>query len=595
MSEKNRKSESKENRAVRRRDVLRGAGIATTAFGVSSLVACQAETETQEELSWDYEVDIVAVGAGVGAGTAALAARENGDSVALVEKAPVVGGTSAKTVGVVWIPNNFSLREKGIEDSKEDCLKYLARYSYPESYSADAPQLGLDDHTYALLEAFYDNAWKAADQLKETGAMNLAEWRMFHLDRSATDYLDHVPENKVSVGRALGTVGADGVMGTGVDMMEQLEAALRQRETTILLQHRALELIMNDKGRVIGLRAEHNGEPVLLRARKGVIFGSGGYAHNRRQLSSSQVSKFYGSCAMPGATGDFISIAGAAGARMGNMSSAWRSQVALEQALENSKLAGGIFMPTGDSTFHVNKYGLRAVNEKRNYNDRTEVHGIFDSNRAEFPNQLMFMIYDQRTAEAFADIYPVPKTPGDSPLVVQGDTLAELSDNLQKRLDKLAPHTGGVALDDSFLANLEQTLVKFNGYARSGEDLDFQRGKAAYDSEWHLAFSPMRTDTDWPANDLPNVTMYPLREEGPYYATILAAGGLDTNGGPVIDASARVLDVQNKPIPGLYGTGNCIASPSRNAYWGAGCPLGLSLTFGYIAANAAHLDVDEEA
>jgi 3-oxosteroid 1-dehydrogenase len=571
-----------------RRDILRGAGVATAALGAVSLSACQGESGSGATVRWDHEADIVVVGTGVGAGTAALTARENGDSVVMLDKAPVFGGTSAKTVGVIWIPNNFTLREKGIEDSKADCLQYLARYSFPELYSADAHQLGLDDPAYSLLEAFYDNAQKAADQLRETGAMNLAEWRMFHLDRSATDYLDQVPENKVPAGRTLGTVGADGVMGTGVDMMGQLEAALRARDTPILLGHRAVKLVVNDAGRVVGLQADRDGQSVMLQARKGVIFASGGYAHNRQALASNQATQFYGSCAIPMATGDFISIAGAVGARMGNMSSAWRSQVVLEQALKNSKLAGGVFIPAGDSMFHVNKYGVRAVNEKRNYNDRTEVHGIYDSSRAEFPNQLMFMIYDQRSAEAFAGIYPLPEKPGDSSFVLQGNTLAELAAAIQARLQEIAGATGDFGLDESFTQNLAQTLVTFNAYARSGRDEDFQRGQAKYDSEWHQAFSPMRSDTDWPANDMPSDTMYPLREEGPYYATILGAGGLDTNGGPVIDASARVLDVDGQPIAGLYGAGNCIASPSRNAYWGAGCPLGLSLTFGYIAANAAH-------
>ena len=104
---------------------------------------------------------------------------------------------------------------------------------------------------------------------------------------------------------------------------------------------------------------------------------------------------------MPGATGDFIDIAGAIGARLGHLAGAWRCQVVLEEALQSRALAAGVFFPPGDSVLQVNRFGMRAVNETRNYNDRGEVHGVFDVTRAEYPNQLMFMVYDQRTAEAW--------------------------------------------------------------------------------------------------------------------------------------------------------------------------------------------------
>jgi hypothetical protein len=204
------------------------------------------------------------------------------------------------------------------------------------------------------------------------------------------------------------------------------------------------------------------------------------------------------------------------------------------------------------------------------------------------------MIYDQRTAEAFAGVYPLPNTSTGAAYVLRGDSMTDLVRRIEARLAELAPRVGGVSLDPSFTENLKATVQRFNGFARAGKDDEFQRGVAGYDREWHAAFSPMRTDTDWPANEYPNVTMHPLRDQGPYYCIILGAGALDTNGGPVIDAAARVLDVHDEPIPGLFGAGNCIASPSRDAYWGAGCPLGLSLTFGYIAANTAHSDPRRE-
>jgi hypothetical protein len=572
-----------------RRQLL--AGAAAASLGSITLSACKAKTAGK----WDHEADILVVGSGVGASTAAVVAHENGDSVIVIEKAPIPGGTSAKSAGVLWIPNNFTLKAKGIADEKEDCLKYMARFSYPERYDASSPSLGLRLGDYELLEASYDNASSAIDFLRENEALSVAEWRMFALDRSATDYLDHVPENKVPAGRALGPLKDNGTMGGGVDLMAQLGAALRQRNIPILLGHRAMRLIVNEAGRVVGLEADSAGQVVSLRARKAAIFATGGYVHNPDFVANYQRNRLYGSCAVPWATGDFINIAGAGGARLGNMGGAWRTQVLLEEALQSSNLAAGVFYPPGDSMLQVNKYGNRVVNENRNYNDRTEAHGIYDASQAEHPNQLLFMIYDQRTAEAFAGAYPLPGTPTGATHVLAGDSLEELTGRIEQRLAEVSSQTGGFSLAPSFADNLQATISRFNGFARAGKDEDFHRGDAAYDSEWHLVFSPMRADTEWQANEGPSITMHPLRDEGPFYAMILAAGALDTNGGPVIDASARVLNTENKPIAGLYGAGNCIASPSRESYWGAGHTLGLSLTFGYIAANAATREPRDDA
>ncbi|HEY5276680.1 MAG TPA: FAD-binding protein, partial [Coriobacteriia bacterium] len=100
--------------------------------------------------------------------------------------------------------------------------------------------------------------------------------------------------------------------------------------------------------------------------------------------------------------------------------------------------------------------------------------------------------------------------------------------------------------------------------------------------EW-TTFPPVAPGAEWPPTGSKNITMYPLSPKGPYHAIILGAGTLDTNGGPMINGKAQVLDTHGKPIPGLYGAGNCIASPTANAYWGAGSTIGPALTFGHIA------------
>jgi hypothetical protein len=196
------------------------------------------------------------------------------------------------------------------------------------------------------------------------------------------------------------------------------------------------------------------------------------------------------------------------------------------------------------------------------------------------------MIYDRRVAELFAGNFPLPATDAHAPFVISGDTLDTLAQAIQARLDLHADKWGEVRLKD-FSATLAKTISGFNHYATTGVDEQFQRGSFRWDEAWLAYCSIPRAGTSWKTGETPSATMHPLQSEGPYYAIILASGVLDTNGGPVINAKAQVLDPSDVPIPGLYGAGNCISSPAGQAYWGGGCTLGLAVTYGHLAGTNA--------
>ncbi|MCZ7534482.1 MAG: FAD-binding protein [Acidimicrobiia bacterium] len=243
------------------------------------------------------------------------------------------------------------------------------------------------------------------------------------------------------------------------------------------------------------------------------------------------------------------------------MANAWWKQVPLKAALR-SPSPPGVWIPWGDAMIQVNKYGRRVVNEKMAYSDRSRIHAAYDPNRREYPNLLMFMLYDDNVASSpsrHVMRHPIPMPGKDADYVIKGDTWDDLATNIDAALVEMADDIAGLRLDPSFSTNLAATIARFDDFAETGRDLDFGRGEAAIARAWS---GPKRPGS-------PNPSIAPFAAEGPYYCIIVCAATLDTNGGPVINPRAQVIDVQGEPIPGLYGAGNCIASPAGQGVLGS--------------------------
>ena len=546
---------------------------------------------------WDLIADVIVCGAGGAGLTAAVMAAESGAGVLILEKASTVGGTTAKSSGGMWIPNNRHMNAAGIKDSRSEALRYMARTSRPHRFQPSAVGFGLPAWEYELLEVFYDHGAEALDELADMGALLTMPLP------DLPNYYSELPEDTVPLGRSLCPATRDEQPADGPEMVEGLERAACARGAQILVEHRVVGAVVGRGRAVVGVLAKTPDGVLAIGARRAVIFASGGFTHSVDLRENYLPGPIFGGCAATTNEGDGVAIAEALGAAMRNMNQAWNVAVLLEKALAKDPEMKSTFNIVGDSILAVNRHGRRVLNEKIAYHEITAPMQAWDGVSCEYPNLLLFCIWDERTAQRFAgnpyDGGMIGPYGSGAPHVLRGETLEELAQSLDGRLERLSPFTGGIRLAEDFADALERTVAGFNRFAETGHDADFHRGESMVELRMHtLNTAAVRLGTDSPSaaaaagesdatDGALNPTMHPLAESGPYYAAILAPGTLDTKGGPMTDKHGRMLDSDGEPIPGAYAVGNFAASPTAHSYWGAGATLGPIVTFAWLAGQHA--------
>jgi 3-oxosteroid 1-dehydrogenase len=532
--------------------------------------------------------DVIVLGTGAAALTAAIRASAGGASVGLFEKADTVGGTSAWSGGMVWIPMNPHMAELGIEDSRNEVLTYL------ESLSNGMIDLN-------LAGALVDAGPEAVTWLEQNTPVQ------FQIIKDFPDYHPEHPGAKPGGGRSLEcplfpyvelgawrdrvTVGpqlSGNIMmsetslgrgapqgveeselerrkirderGAGQGLIGPLLLGCLNRGIEPRTGMRAVELL-RDGRRITGVRFETaggSGPSVEVGATRGVIIATGGFEWDPELVRAFVRGPLARSASVPTNTGDGLKMAMRVGAALGTMREAWWVPT-IDVPVGGRMVAWQV---NGERTrphcIMVNRRGRRFTNEAANYNALGAAFHVIDVSSFEYVNHPAWMIFDRH----YLNRYGLAGFKGES---AAPDWMVEAPD--------MAALAAAIGVPD---AELEQTVARWNEQSARGRDDDFGRGNSVHDRWWgDPAFGPG-----------PAATLGPL-DSPPYYAVQVYSGVLGTKGGPRTDGHGQVLDVDGQPIPGLYAAGNAMASVMGMTYGGAGGTLGPGIVFGYLAGRHA--------
>ncbi len=541
----------------------------------------------------DY--DVIVAGSGAAGMTAALSAAHRGLEVLVVEKAAHFGGSTARSGGGVWIPGNHALRAAGIAEPPERAHEYLEsivgdvvpaelRSAFldrgPEVLSFVCDKTPLRFRWVRGYSDYHPEApgGRAGGRSVEPAALdgNLLGPELANLEPpysapplgvpiTQADYrwlslLARHPRGILRVlglgGRwLLGRIRRQRLLSMGQALAAGLREGLRRADVPVWLNTPLVDLEV-EGDRVIGVVVRHEGEEKLIRARLGVVLGAGGFERNEEMRAKYQRAPI-GTDWTVGAdanTGDAIGAGLKLGAATALMDDAWWGP--------SIPLTGGPWFALAERSrpgcLMVNARGERFVNESAPYVEA--VHAMYGDGDGPGRNFPTWLVFDQRNRNRymFTGLGPRQPLPGrwfKAGIAVKASTIAKLAERIEVPADAL-----------------ESTVRRFNGFAKSGVDEDFHRGRSAYD---HYYGDP---------RNKPNPSLGPL-DVAPYYAVKIVPGDLGTKGGLRTDPHARVLREDGSVIDGLYAAGNTSAAVMGRTYAGPGATIGPAMVFGYLAAE----------
>jgi len=567
------------------------------------------------EASAQREVDLLIAGAGPAGMAAAIFARLRGLDVLLIEKSDQVGGTAATSAGTLWIPENSQGKANGDHDSLAAAAGYLDGLIASHTPRTDAQRrayLETGIEAIDLLQA------KTAVQFLPCGphpdyhdrpgaavsgrAIIPAPFDGRALGRDFEHLRAPLPEIMIFKGMMVGKTDIPRLVGrfrspgnfvySGRLFLRYLLDRLRYSRGTRLMMGNALVgrmfLSLRDLGvrpafntaltglvtegdRVTGADISGPEGPIRVRARLGVILATGGIGHAeryRKRFMPEPTPPY--SLACDTAEGDGIAAAEAVGARLDdteNGNGGFWSPVSLLRRRDGS---AGLFPHLSldrakPGLIAVNADGKRFVNEADSYHDFVEAMYRAEGNRKSIPAWLICN-RDFVRKYGLGQIYP--GTRDLSPFVRSGYLRVAATP------EALA---GEIGVEP---AALRATLDRYNEQARRHVDEDFGKG--------HSALNRFNGD---PAVK-PNPCIAPIAESElcamqVWPAEIACSAGLSA------DADARVVDANERPIPGLFACGNDMASIMGDSYPGPGTTLGPAVVFAYRAVERAAQEASE--